>query len=917
MNFISKVAQHILKKEGKHISEALIIVPGKRIGVFLKQALETKMETSTFFPQIIGFQEWVEQSSNFSVPHTIRLQIECYHAYTEICTEEEPDELHQFLKWSSTLINDFNEIDKGLVDADSILKNLKNFSSIDQWSDNLSDLNTSKLAGSHQKFWTMASDLYIKFKENLTIKKWAYNGMLLRDVAENIHQQKKINKPIYIVGFNALSLAEEKIFDYLVTQENAQLLWDVDQDLFNDPSQETGHFLRKYFKKWSEFLPQDFDWKSSFYKSIPKQISISGIQGSINQSEIASHILNKWNNNNFSTENTAVVLCDEKALIPLLNRIPDSIQETNITMGYSIQNTPILSFVQILFELLKMDNDFYYLKSIEQFFNHPFLKFINAQPLIEYCKKERIWRSDYLSWKKLFETYELHDITFIFQHKHNAESILKTGFNILKFIFNTKPETLVLEREFLYTLHQVWHQCIDLYEEYSGYIKHPRVLSNFIESILRAEKLDFIGNPIGGLQIMGMLETRMLDFEHIVFLGINEGVMPKGNVQDSLIPLELRQFYYMTTFLEKDAIYAYHFFRLLQRSKNLQFIYDTNIESTGGANKSRFIQQIEKEWSISNTFPINITNTQYSFNNKPNLSSEVFIKGATEQEKLLSKAMKGISASFINEYFVCPVNFYRTRVLGIKTTNADDKINHAELGTAVHNTLEIIYNKHINKPLTLTILQSYKKMIPTILKKEFQSFGSAQFLNQAQNKIRYKVAYEFVKNMINLDIKTLKREGELIIIENEKECRVKLEVPGIETPIQLTGFIDRIDKINDLYRIVDYKTGNISSVSMTNFYEDILEDRSKDFTKQFQVMFYAYMLWKTGDLEGQNVQSGLISFRNFTKGYQALKNGRKLYSPFEDMERFEGLLIEILQEILLGNKEFSHPEAIKDGCYFC
>jgi len=919
MDFITEVAHYILDKEKDNVSNVRIIVPGKRIGVFLQKALELKMETSTFFPEIIGFQEWVESKSQYTVPHPIRLQIECYSAYVKVC-KEDPEELHQFLRWSSMLLNDFNEIDKNLVDAEAILSNLKSFLNIDLWSEGLTEteVNQAKLSVSHQHFWEMASDIYWTLKDNLINKNWAYGGMFLRDIAENIKTYANEEEKVYIVGFNALSKAEEQIFDYYVTNKEAVLLWDIDTDLFNDPAQETGHFLRKYYDKWSAYLPVDFRWNKSFFKSDQKNVFISGANGVINQTELANAKLESWVSEGESIDNSAVVLCDEQALVPFLNRLPDSVSMINITMGYSLQNSPVVSFVQVLFEILQNKDELYYLKSIEKLLNHPFLVFVNSDKFIKHCKRERIWRADFIEWQRILKQFDLEYLSFVFVKTINTKVILDIGFKLIKLVYDSKILVdLIFESEYLYTLHQVWHQCLDIEDEYRALVKNPMVLKRFMEGVLKKESLDFIGNPIGGLQVMGMLETRLLDFDRILFLGINEGVMPKGQSHDSLIPFELKQYHNMTTFLEKDAIYAYHFFRLLQRSKDIHFIYDTNIEGPGAANKSRFVQQIEKEWKLAQSFNVNIQYEYFEINNKPIDFLESYQKTEISRKKLLLRAEKGISASFINEYFTCPLNFYRKRVLGLREEETDEVVSYAELGTVVHDSLEAIYNQKLNQPLGIDDLLKYKKQVSTQVIKEFRKLGHDTFLNQAQNKIRIKVANEFVQNMIDLDIKTVKAQGELIIIENEKSCEVSLSIPGISVPVKLIGYIDRLDKVGDTYRIIDYKTGSVKSVSMDNFFEDLLEDRSKDFTKQFQVMFYAYLIWKLNIVPEGDVQSGLISFRNFASGYQSLKKSRKLYYPMDEIEKFEDLLVDVLKEILLGNKVYEHPESITEGCYYC
>lgn len=919
MDFITEVANYILNREKENLSNVRIIVPGKRIGVFLQKALELKMDTSIFFPEIIGFQEWVEEKSQYVVPHPIRLQIECYNAYTQVC-KEQPEELHQFLRWSSMLLNDFNEIDKNLVDADAILSNLKNFSRIDQWSEGLTgeDVKDAKLTISHQHFWEMASQIYWELKANLSKKNWAYGGMFLRDVAEHIEDYAFEKEQVYIVGFNALSKAEERIFDYYVTQKQALLLWDIDEGLLMDEAQETGHFLRQYYNKWSAFIPEDFEWKKDFFKTGNKNVYISGAYGTINQTELATAKLDKWLEEGQAIDKSAIVLCDEKALIPLLNRMPESIPMVNVTMGYGLQNSPVVSFVEVLFEILQTPDELYYLKSIEKLLNHPFLSFVESDKFIKHCKRERIWREDYLEWQELLKQFNLSHLDFLFVKAVNSKIILDIGFTLIKLIYDSKILVdLVFDSEYLYALHQVWHQCIDIEEEYSELVKDPSVLKRFMEGVLKKETLDFIGDPIGGLQVMGMLETRLLDFDRLLFLGINEGVMPKGHTHDSLIPFELKQYHHMTTFLEKDAIYAYHFFRLLQRSKDIHFIYDTNIEGPGAANKSRFIQQIEKEWTLVSSYNVNIHYERFEVSNKPVVYTESYKKTDMAKERLLERAKKGISASFINEYFTCPINFYRKRVLGLKEEETDEVVSYAELGTVVHDSLEWIYNQKLNTPLTLQDLLEYKKQVSSRVIIEFKKLGSDKFLSQAQNKIRIKVAEEFVQNMIDLDIRTLKTEGEITIIQNEKLCEVELSIQGIDHPVKLMGYIDRIDRIGDTYRIIDYKTGAVKSVNMDTFFEDLLADRTKDFTKQFQVMFYAYMIWKLNVLPTDNVQSGLISFRNFASGFQSLKKSRKTYYPLDDIELFEELLIDVLKEILVGDRTYEHPEALTHGCFYC
>ncbi|MCT4664350.1 MAG: PD-(D/E)XK nuclease family protein [Flavobacteriales bacterium] len=896
-NFIKNVAQYIAKKE-LQMEEVILVVPGKRIGVFLKKEFAKILPLPSALPKIVSIQDWLAEKSDQTVVHPLRLQALLFESYKEIKIEEK-EHFGSFIKWANTLLADFNEMEKSMADVSALLNHLQDFSEIDAWSEQLgieAFHKNSLLKQKHEEFWKIAHQLHHIFHQKLEKRAWTYSGKQLRTIAESIREKAQENTPIYFIGFNALSKAEEQIFDFYIRHKKAQILWDIDHDMLQDIHQETGMFIRKYWEQWREFIPKDFPWKKSYFRAGKQQMKVIPANGIYQQMEVCSHQLNKWKEAGEIQHKTAHVLCDEKALFPFLSRLPDGISSVNITMGFPLSASPTMQFIKSILALVKTKKGSYYLPTIETLFSHPFFSHFDTKQIFLEVKKQNRWWSGAAFWNDLLEKNQLNVLQLFFQRIESNEDLLKLGFQAIELV-KKNPQIKTLEKEFLYEFFLIWDQMAVIVEEFSSLINDFNTFQLLVEKVVSQQQIDFVGDPIGGLQIMGMLETRLLDYDRIVFSNINEGVMPKGKSQDSFIPYELKKHYGLTTHIENDAVYAYHFFRLLQRVKEVVFVYNSNVDTTGGSQVSRFVMQLIQEWKHHPHLSAEIQEHHFSFKKFPKTLEVEYARDQFSQEQLISWAKKGISASWINSYFYSSLAFYRNYVLGIRDEEENENIAINELGTVIHNSLERLYNQNIGVPLSEEILKSYLKQSSTFLREEFEKLGNGVYLDQAQNRLQIQVAKRFVDRVIYTDLEVVQQGNELLIIANEMKLEIEKKFEKIPFPVKLKGYIDRVDQLNGEVRLLDYKTGKVEQLTTKKIFETFWGNPKKH-AKTLQVLFYL-VLYGSQNSNNSQVSVGIWFIRSMEK--QPLSSSLPYATS---LERMEELLGNILYEIFFSEEHF-------------
>jgi hypothetical protein len=431
----------------------------------------------------------------------------------------------------------------------------------------------------------------------------------------------------------------------------------------------------------------------------------------------------------------------------------------------------------------------------------------------------------------------------------------------IKDILDVDKSSNLLALEYLYRFNQIFNELKLLNSTYH-HINNISTLLSLYKELLKSETLDFKGEPLKGLQIMGMLESRVLDFDTVIISSVNEGILPAGKSNNSFIPFDVKLENGLPTYKEKDAVYTYHFYRLLQRAKNIYIIYNTEPDVLNGGEKSRFITQLE----IENLHLIH----HYIVSPKvPSIKPSIKAIKKTEVviETIKSIANKGFSPSSLTNYIRNPIDFYYDKVLGVKSYDqVEETVAANTLGTVIHDTLEDLYKPNINLILTETHLDTMMKSIDDIVERHFKAEYKEGDITKGKNLIIFEIAKRYVSNFLNKELETVQSGNIIKIIALEKEIRVALTIPELEYPVFLRGTVDRIDEFNGVVRIIDYKTGKVeqNKVEVVNW-EDITTDYDK-YSKSFQVLTYAYMLNELTAFTG-SVEGGIISFKNLQGDY--------------------------------------------------
>lgn len=867
VTFISDVLKS-LSKERHNISEITFVLPSKRASLFLKYEISKATNTPVFSPEILSIEEFVENLSQLKLASNIELIFWLYKTYQEVFSAEVVEDFDSFYKWGQTLLQDFNEIDRYLIPHNEFFNYLHAVKEVDHWS---VGKNKTPLITNYLAFWEKLPKLYRAFKEKLLSEGIGYQGLIYRESVENVEhfiQSNTYNKYVFL-GFNALNKAEETILQELLQNKIAEIYWDIDAYFYNNPYHEVGLFARNYSSSWAYYKNNPFSWINNNYTQ-EKSINIYGLAKNIGQAKYIGNLLQEIKSSGGKMENIAVILADENLLIPVLNSIPKEIEDINITMGFPLAHAPLIMLFEQLFNIHKKQNTFYY-KEVVNIIGNPFIKqlYFNGQDIasrvIETIEKDNLI---YLTSEKIKELAKgvnnnVTDALFSEQNKSPKE-ILSSSFKLVTLLKNSlenDKKNNKLNLEYLYKIYTIFVELERLDSTYN-YIKDVKTLYAFFKELLQSETLDFKGEPLKGLQIMGVLESRAIDFETVIISSVNEGILPSGKTYNSFIPFDLKLQYGLPTYKEKDAIYAYHFYRLLQRAKNIHILYNTEIDALNTGEKSRFITQLEIEG-------IHKINHQIVI---PSLSSnEVSLKTIEKNNALLSVlkqvAQKGLSPSSLTNYIRNPIDFYNKKVLGMaEYEDVEETVAANTLGTVVHNVLETLYKPVVGENLTIENIKAMKPLVAKLVSKNFKKVYKSGDTTKGKNKIIFEIAKRFVSNFLDLEIKDLKNGNQIKILGIEMEGNTQISIPGLDFPVKLIGKVDRVDSYNGTTRIIDYKTGKVlqNQVEVTQW-EDIHSDYDK-YSKPFQVLMYALLL-KDEEIFSLPLEAGIISFKNLGSGF--------------------------------------------------
>ncbi|MDM1550820.1 PD-(D/E)XK nuclease family protein [Empedobacter falsenii] len=892
--FIENVVKDLVQNQKNFINTTLVL-PGKRPMLFFKQEFQRQTK-NIILPQMKSIEELMSELSGLEIISGINLWFKAYQAYKKIV--EKPDSFEDFIKWGPTVLKDFDDIDASLQPAHKVLDYLVSVERISQWGDGKIEIGKNEIIQNHLTFWGIVSKLYFQLQQDLLDSKEGYAGMVFRIASEKVEEIIENRTSHYVfAGFNALTKAEQALIFRLEKENLATLYFDADKYYYENPNQEAGSFLRKYKEKI-----KPINWVVDEF-SKPKNLQTIGVAKQVGQAKYIADLIRNLNEDEI--KNTALILADESILPAILNSLPENITHLNISMGIPLRSVPLAQFFKSIFEL-QMNREklgkgtMFYFKNVLQILENKTLSLFSTEES-----------------RKLIGDIRLQNRIFNSQNSIQnslGESIFKSIFHIPKsiteFIHHLKnwtDELLhhpsmndLLMKEYLFFFKKVFNQ---LHENLLSVddIKDYRTLFLLYNKIVSSETISFIGEPLKGLQLMGLLETRLLNFDNIIMTSVNDEILPLGRQNNTFIPYDIRKQMKLNTFTENDSIYAYHFYRLIQRAKNAYFVYDTEADGMGSGEKSRFLAQIkfESNHEVKETF------AAPSFVTKP-LKEIIVPKTDETMAKLQNWAEYGISPSSLSTYLRNPLDFYEQRVFNVnEVEEAEEIVSARTLGNIVHGALEDLYTPYIGHILHENDFKNIEKIKDKTLQEHFSKEYKDGHLDKGPNYLIYKIAERIVDGVLSKDTTTAK-ENEFVIRALESKHEVDFALTNGKI-VKLKGVIDRIDSVNNQIRIIDYKTGYAKDISV-KIEEIETVYQKEDKAKQLQLIFYAHLFYADKENLTKDIELCIYPIKFPNKELIKLSVDKNTTIDYSIVENSTAPMSTLIEEILNQEIPFKQPE---------
>lgn len=876
--FLHHVAHAYYKEYGAKISRFTFVFANRRAGLFFQKYLSEIAGKPLFSPEIMTISDLFRRLSKLDVPDRIELLFMLYDIYKEISgTSETFDE---FLFWGDMLLNDFDDTDKYMADARQLFANIQDLKEIDAgfsyldeeqiiairrfWA-NFIPIGESKGKKDFIEMWQVLSELYTGLRLRLREQNLAYEGMIFREVAEKAKQKEDLDLPferLVFVGLNAHSKSEEELLRYLHRRGIADFCWDYSSPLVQDPQNKASYFIGKNKLLFPSKLTLD---EESATAGKPK-LEVIGIPSSVGQAKYVHTILeslieDKQIEASGRALNTAVILPDENLLLPVLYSIPQEIERINVTMGYSLSHSSIAGLMNHLFELQKnvretRGQEGYYFRFVLPVLNHRYISRILPQ-------QTEMLKQDILKYNKVIvavEDLSTHPLlSLIFTPVRESKDIAAYLRAILTALersllsaqdpADTDDETTDsdgdtrsrdMEREFVIEYYKTINKMEDALAKVNADMK-VETYFRLLKKLISGVSVPFVGEPLSGLQVMGVLETRSLDFDNLIFLSMNEGVFPMKRAANSFIPHNLRKGFGLPTYEHQDSIFAYHFYRLIHRAKRVYLLYDTRAEGLQGGEPSRYYLQLKHLYPGS--FDISEYQAAYEVSSSESLSITVS-KTPQVMDKMngFLTGERSLSASLINMYLDCPLQFYFSVVEQMKEEEEiAETIEASTFGSIFHSVMEWLYRPFEGKMVTADLLRRMAaddKLLDETIELSFaKNYFKTNTLKRltGQNYLTGEVIKRYVKKVLYTDAGLTP----FVYKESEKRIELKYTLPSGKG-IYLKGFIDRIDETRGHTRIIDYKTGKgvLRFKAMPELFDKALKDRPK---AVMQVFMYAHL----------------------------------------------------------------------------
>ena len=908
--FLDKIAQEIIKDYSDNLSNTVVILPNKRAKIFLIEALKNQIENNIICPEIISIEDFIQQISAIRSIDSIELVFEFYEVYQELTDVKNQQTFDLFANWAKMLLQDFNEIDRYLLDPNHVLSYLKDIEDIKKWGIEVE--NKTKLLENYIDFWKLLPNYYNSFYSHLLKKGIGYQGLIYREAVNKLNSfSKSVPDTKYVfAGFNALNAAEEKIVQSLLVSNQAKIYWDIDQAFLNDPYHDAGLFIRRFKDKWAHYKSNPFEWVANDFLNDKKTINIIGTPKTIGQAKIAGGIIEELitKDPSISLDKVAVVLGDENMLIPFLYSLPSSVGALNITMGFSSKNNPAQILISKLFKMHTAalsrngKNYVFYYKDVLAILTHPLIEpFSNTSALVNTIIQ---YNYTFITHQKIIELNPNPSDLFLLLFGKWEEGSLKVLGDLSQLLQTIKGnlsndnEEEKITKAFVFSIFKVINKLISYYSKYD-HINTIDTLHAIYKQVIDLAEVSFEGEPLNGLQIMGVLESRVLDFETVIITSLNEGKLPAGKSQNSFIPYDVKRELELPTFKEKDAIYTYHFYHLLQRAKKVYLLYNTESEGLDAGEKSRFITQLQVEYPTQHDLIPEIYNAVL-----PEKANQPMVipKSESVMDRLKEIAENGFSPTTITSYIRNPIQFYFQRILKIKEVEeVEENIAVNTLGTIIHETLKSLYEPFIGKFISESDLLNCIKQIDAEVMKQFKIVYKEGEIKKGRNLLAFEVAKRNVYNFLKVELDSVISGDTIKILALEKRYERIFEHFNLPCPIKIGGSVDRIELRNGVLRIIDYKTGRVDKNTVTlTTWTDLTKDIANE--KIIQILAYAFMYEELA--VEQPMEAGIISFKNLKSGFLpfTFKDGKELNTIISKetidqyLEQITILLVEIFDQ---------------------
>ena len=916
-SFLSSIAENLISEFGSDMSKVHVVFPNRRAGRFLKKELMELAEETILAPQVRSVEDFVRDMCGLDIIDSNALMLEFFQVYKRVSKADDTT-LSQFLRWATTFLADVDEVDLEMVDAKALFETLYSAKRIESWE--LNEEGVTEFQQRHLDHVSKFSSYYDALHSSLMQRGMAYRGMAYRTLADMLASEgvsKRLDH-VWFVGFNALYKAEEKIMSTLVDSGIGRVFFDVDDAYLSDSVNEAGSFFRAY--RQDRALGRDFKVSEGNLNELERKVQTVPVPGSVGQVEAAATILSNISAEaDFNPIKTAIVLNDNKLLQPLLSALPSGQMVFNLTMGFPFRQSALSQFVDswLTFQIYGSENPGkYHHRILETLVTQLLTVQIigNSQPALVQLTRSQV----YIPSKEIDLIIADSDVAKLLLSQVAGPS---EAIDRLTAVCNSLQSGELSGKVF--GVDEYLGSLIKILADLSGFFQIESKLGGLHElqmiwnQLKRQTQVPFEGEPLQGVQVMGMLETRVLDFENVIMIGANEGSLPANSDKPTYIPFDIRRQAEMRTDRDQDAVASYHFQRLMQRCSNAYLIYDSDADSPSKGEASRFIAQVQMEpWKNTSVSKLKIDLPSFAIENGEEISID---KGTFELQALAKYFERGISPSGLNAYLSCKLKFYYRYILKLgEADELSESMDHAEFGTVVHDALEAIYKPFLDQELTVERLKEKRAIVGETIERHF--LNTMKHLNEVAGRdlLYIGVAKGYVDKVIERDIAYLKKHGsgslQIIDVEMDASRTLEFDLPSPFTTVSIGGRIDRIDRLETgALLVLDYKTGSVKPADLKAKTVEVILDNQKD--KIIQLALYGLML-EGAYSKTETFKFGIASLRNDSPPFLLEVEGRSVFQLNEINETVGPLIRSVIREMASDSVPFDQTEDLKK-CDYC